>query len=166
MKEIYVKIQEKKDDSLIKTCCDLVKKINDSISNIEKIQNINELRLKTRGYVCACLFMHSRFKGQKNDKISSITNSFLNCLKINNKESEMFVFYLVSFLSTIENKNTFNKIIFTFFENNIKMCQDLINNSEDKLNIKKNNNNISDDKYFEILKSFKCYCPISNRTIY
>ena len=157
MKEIYVKIQEKKDDSLIKTCCDLVKKINDSISNIEKIQNINELRLKTRGYVCACLFMHSRFKGQKNDKISSITNSFLNCLKINNKESEMFVFYLVSFLSTIENKNTFNKIIFTFFENNIKMCQDLINNSEDKLNIKKNNNNISDDKYFEILKAFKCY---------
>ena len=153
--EIYSKVKEKNDEKLIKTCCDLAKKINDSVTNIEKIQNTNELRLKIRGYVCACLFMHSRFKGQKNEKISSITNSFLNCLKINNKESQIFVFFLVSFLSTIENKNTFNKIIFTFFENNIKMCQDLINNaSEDKLHNKASNN---DDKYIEKLKAFKNY---------
>ena len=124
--------------------------------NIEKNQNTNELRLKIRGYVCACLFMHSCFKGKKTDKISSITNSFLNCLKINNKESDMFVYYLVSFLSTIENKNTFNKIIFTFFENNIKMCQDIVNNSNDNSLNKKNSNN-NDDTYLEKLKEFKCY---------
>ena len=160
MKEIYKKIQEKKNEKLIKTCCDVVKKINESVLNIEKIQNTNELRSKIRGYVCACLFMHSRFKGQKTDKISIITNSFLNCLKINNKESKMFVHYLVSFLSTIENKNSFNRIIFTFFENNIKMCQDLVNHKEDIIQNKKQNNNINinnDEKYIEKLKEFKCY---------
>ena len=156
MKEIYLLIQEKKNEQLTKSCCDIAKKINDCVMNIEKNQNTNELRLKIRGYVCACLFMHSCFKGKKTDKISSITNSFLNCLKINNKESDMFVYYLVSFLSTIENKNTFNKIIFTFFENNIKMCQDIVNNSNDtSLNKKSSNNN--DDTYLEKLKEFKCY---------
>ena len=157
MKEIYKKIQEKKNDKLIKICCDVVKKINEAVMNIEKTQNTNELRSKIRGYICACLFMHSRFKGQKTDKITCITNSFLNCLKINNKESKMFVHYLVSFLSTIENKITFNKIIFTFFENNIKMCQDLVNNKEDLIQNKKQNNNNNDEKYIEKLKEFKCY---------
>ena len=158
MKEIYIKIQEKKNEQLTKKCCDIVKKIKEVVTNIENIQNTNELRLYIRGYICACLFMHSRFKGQKTDKISSITNSFLNCLKINNKESKMFVHYLVSFLSTIENKNTFNKIIFTFFENNIKMCQDLVNNNDDSNQNKKTNcNNTNEDKYTEKLKGFKCY---------
>ena len=156
MNEIYVKTEEKKNDQLIKICHDIGKKISDCVLNIERIQNTTELKLKVRGYICACLFMHSRFKGQKTSKISAITNSFLNCLKINNKESEMFVYYLVSFLSTIENKNTFNKIIFTFFENNIKMCQELINNNEDKSQNKKNNND-SNDKNIEKLKGFKCY---------
>ena len=158
MKEIYLIIQEKKNEQLTKICCDIAKKIKDYVMNIEKNQNTNELRLKIRGYVSACLFMHSRFKGKKTDKISSITNSFLNCLKINTKESNMFVYYLVSFLSTIENKNTFNKIIFTFFENNIKMCQDLVNNNNDNIQIKKSNSNINnEDKYIEKLKEFKCY---------
>ena len=154
MKEIYKKIQEKKNEQLTKACCDKAKKINDCVLSIEKIQNTSELRLKIRGYVSACFFMHSRFKAQKTDKISSITNSFLNCLKINSKESDTFVYYLVSFLSTIDNKDTFNKIIFTFFENNIKMCQDFINNNEDKIQSKKNN---GDDKCIEKLKKFKCY---------
>ena len=156
MKEIYVKIQEKKNDKLTKICCDHIQKIKDIIINIEKIQNTNELRLKIRGYACACLFMHLRFEGQKTAKISSITNSFLNCLKINNKESKMFVHYLVSFLSTIENKDTFNKIIFTFFENNIKMCQDLLNNNDNKNQNKKIKNNINENN-IEKLKDFKCY---------
>ena len=154
MKEIYKKIQEKKNEQLTKACCDKAKKINDCVLSIEKIQNTSELRLKIRGYVSACFFMHSRFKAQKTDKISSITNSFLNCLKINSKESDTFVYYLVSFLSTIDNKDTFNKIIFTFFENNIKMCQDFINNNENKIQSKKNN---GDDKCIEKLKKFKCY---------
>ena len=159
MKEIYKKIQEKKNDQLIKACCDKAKKINDCVISIEKSQNTSELRLKIRGYVSACLFMHWQFKGQKTDKISSITNSFLNCLKINNKESDTFVNYLVSFLSTIhENKNTFNKIIFTFFENNIKMCQDLVYSNEDKIQNKKSGNiNNGEDKCIEKLKQFKCY---------
>ena len=157
MKEIYIKIQEKKNDQLNKECCEIAKKINDCVMNIEKSQNTNELRLKIRGYVSACLFMHSQFKGQKTDKISSITNSFLNCLKINNKESDTFVFYLVSFLSTIENKNTFNKIIFTFFDNNIKMCQDIVKSSEDKIEKKKSNTINEEEKYIEKLKNFKCY---------
>ena len=159
MKEIYKKIQEKKNDQLIKICCDKAKKINDCVISIEKSQNTSELRLKIRGYVSACLFMHSQFKGQKTDKISSITNSFLNCLKINNKESDTFVNYLVSFLSTIhENKNTFNKIIFTFFENNIKMCQDLVCSNEEKIQNKKSGNiNDGEDKCIEKLKQFKCY---------
>ena len=157
MKDVYVKIQEKKNEQLTKTCCDLVKKINECVLSIEKVQNTNELRLKIRGYVCACLFMHSRFKGDKTSKISAITNSFLNCLKINNKESHMFVHYLASLLSTLENKNTFNKIIFTFFENNIKMCQDIIHSNEDKTQNKKNNNINDEEKYIEKLKDFKCY---------
>jgi SNF2 family DNA or RNA helicase len=159
MKEIYKKIQEKKNDQLIKACCDKAKKINDCVISIEKSQNTSELRLKIRGYVSACLFMHWQFKGQKTDKISSITNSFLNCLKINNKESDTFVNYLVSFLSTIhENKNTFNKIIFTFFENNIKMCQDLVCSNEDKIQNKKSGNiNNGEDQCIEKLKQFKCY---------
>ena len=155
MKEIYVKIQEKNNEQLKKICCEHIQKIKDIIMNIEKIQNTHELRLKVRGYACACYFMHTRFKGQKTPKISSITNSFLNCLKINNKESKMFVHYLVSFLSTIENKETFNKIIFTFFENNIKMCQDLLNITDSKISTKKFVDN--DNDYIEKLKEFKCY---------
>ena len=153
MKEIYVKVQNKKDEKLNKDYSDKVNNIKDYVMNIEKFQNTYELKLKVRGYVCACLFMHSRFKGQKNDKISSITNSFLNCLKINSKESDTFVFFLVSFLSTIDDKNKFNKIIFTFFDNNIKMCQDLVGSKEkDK---KKNNN--EEDTTIDKLKKFKCY---------
>ena len=157
MKEIYVKIQEKKNEQLIKICYDHIQKIKDIIMNIEKIQNTNELRLKIRGYACACFFMHLRFEGKKTAKITCITNSFLNCLKINNKESKMFVHYLVSFLSTIENKDTFNKIIFTFFDNNIKMCQDLLNNNDDNKIQNKKNNNSNDNNNIEKLKEFKCY---------
>ena len=132
MKEIYVKTQKNNNDKLMKLCSDYFKNINDFVKKIELKQNIPELRIKIRGYVSACLFMHSSFNGQKTNKISCITNSFLNCLKLNNKESDMFVFFLISFLRTVENKNAFNKIIFTFFENNIKLCQDWINNNKEE----------------------------------
>ena len=151
MKEIYIKVQNLKNEALMKSCSDYVKNINEDVLKIEKKQNTAELRTKIRGYISACLFMHSSFTGQKAIKISSITNSFLNCLKINNKESDIFVYFLINFLATVENKNTFNKIMFTFFENNIKMCQDWINNNkkEEKL---KEGNNFKDEE-----KEFKCY---------
>ena len=134
-------------------CKDYVKNIKEDILKIEKFQNTLELRTKIRGYVSACLFMHSVFSGQKIIEISSITNSFLNCLKINNKESDMFVYFLINFLATVENKNTFNKIIFTFFENNIKMCQDWINNkNKDEKTKEQNVNNKENEE-----KEFKCY---------
>ena len=150
MKDIYNKIQKKNNESLMNSCSDYFKSINEDVLKIEKIQNTAELRTKIRGYVSACLFMHSEFNRKKAIKISSITNSFLNCLKINNKESDIFVFYLMSFLSTIENKSTFNKIMFTFFENNIKLCQDFINNKEKSKDKVKNNKDNEE-------KEFKCY---------
>ena len=153
MKDIYAKTQKKNNENLMKTCSDYFKNITDDVLKIEKIQNTAELRTKIRGYASVCLFMHSEFNGLKEKKISSITNSFLNCLKINNKESEIFVFYLMSFIQTIENKNTFNKIMFTFFDNNIKICQDFIinNNKDDKNKEKIKNNKDSEEKVF------KCY---------
>ena len=154
MKEIYVKTQKNHDDKTMKLCSDYIKNINDTVLKIEKKQNISELRTKIRGYVSACLFMHSSFNGQKTNKISCITNSFLNCLKLNNKESDMFVFFLISFLRTVENKNAFNKIIFTFFENNIKLCQDWINNNKEEKS--KEQGVIHNNKENEE-KEFVCY---------
>ena len=153
MKEIYVKTEKKNNEDLMNLCKDYVKSIKEDILKIEKLQNTLELRTKIRGYVSACLFMHSVFSGQKIIEISSITNSFLNCLKINNKESDMFVYFLINFLATVENKNTFNKIIFTFFENNIKMCQDWINNKNKEEKTKEQNVNNKENEE----KEFKCY---------
>ena len=153
MKEIYVQAQKNNDDKILKLCSDYIKNINDIVLRIEKKLNIPELRIKIRGYVSACLFMHSSFNGEKTNKISCITNSFLNCLKLNNKESDMFVFFLISFLRTVENKNAFNKIFFTFFENNIKMCQDWINNNKDEKS--KDQGNIHTKENEE--KDFVCY---------
>jgi hypothetical protein len=56
-------------------------------------------------------------------------------------------------LATVENKNTFNKIIFTFFENNIKMCQDWINNKNKEEKTKEQNVNNKENEE----KEFKCY---------
>ena len=154
MKEIYAKIENNKNESLMKSCKDYIKNINDAVLKIEKLQNTAELRTKIRGYVSACLFLHSAFSGQKIAEISSITNSFLNCLKINNKESDIFVYFLVNFLSTIDNKNIFNKIIFTFFENNIKLCEDWINNKNKEEKSKEQNMNGNKENKE---KEFKCY---------
>ena len=155
MKDIYIKAQKINNEQLMKTCSDNIKNINDDVLKIEKKQNTTELRTKIRGYVSACLFMHSVFCGQKTNKISCITNSFLNCLKLNNKESDMFVFLLINFISTIDNKtnkNAFNKIIFTFIENNIKMCQDWIQNHKNEEKSKEQGNQKENDE-----KGFKCY---------
>ena len=153
MKDIYIKTQKLNNENLNKSCSDFVKNINDDVLKIEKKQNTPELRTKIRGYVSACLYMYSVFTGKKTNKISSITNSFLNCLKINNKESDMFVYFLMNFISTIDNKNTFNKIIFTFFENNIKMCQDWINNNKKEEKSKEIGNCTKEIEE----KEFKCY---------
>ena len=154
MKEIYVKTQKCNNEQLMKKCSDFVKNINDNVLKIEKMQNTSELRTKIRGYVSACLFMHSSFNGQKQNKISSITNSFLNCLKINNKESDMFVYFLISFISKIDNKSSLNRIMFTFFDNNIKLCQEWMNNNnkEEKIKEQGNSHNKENEE-----KEFICY---------
>ena len=151
MKEIYNKSQKNTNEQLKKSCCDFVKNINDEVLKIEKKQNTTELRTKIRGYISACIFMHSIFLDQKNDKISCIINSFLNFLKLNNKESDLFVNFLISFLGTIDNTTTFNKIMFTFFENNIKMCQEWMKNNNNK------EENTKEQNKDNIKQEFKCY---------
>ena len=152
MKEIYIKSKKNNNEQIVQKYCELAKKIKDNILQIEKDQETNSLRLRVRGYISACLFLHSYYKQIKSNKISAIANSFLNCMKMNNKESGIFMNYFLSLISNIENEATFQKILFTFFDNNIKMCQDIVTSSmEDK-----NNKTCFENKIIENLKNFKC----------
>ena len=151
MKEIYIKSKKNNNEQVVQKYCELAKKIKDNILQIEKDQETNPLRLKVRGYISACLFLHSYYKQIKTNKISAIANSFLNCMKMNDKESGVFMNYFLSLISNIENEATYQKILFTFFDNNIKMCQDIVNSVTEK-----NNKALFENKIIENLKNFKC----------
>lgn len=120
MKLIYDEIKSSGDNQGLKLCCEHIKNVKEALTAVEKSQNIPLLRHKIRGYASACLFVHSIYTNAKYPKISSIANAFLNCLKLNCKETKLFVKYILKLSLTLENMETITKIIVTFIENSIK----------------------------------------------
>ena len=124
MKAVYDTIKKTNDNDLLKLCCELIKSIKEILTLIEKNQNVPMLRTKIRGYSSACLFIHSIYRNEKYNKISSIANSFLNCLKLNFKEGKIFVKYLLKLIFTLDNADIISKIRVTFLDNSIKAYND------------------------------------------
>ena len=136
IKSVYEWIISTKDEKNMKICYSHIKLIKDNILMIENILGIPLLRQKIRGYASVCLFIHSNYKNTKCAKISSITNSFLNCLKLNIKENKIFIKYVLQLIESLENKNTINKIISIFIENSINYFEDFFKKKKDEQQIK------------------------------
>ena len=131
MKAVYDTIKKTNDNDLLKLCCELIKSIKEILTLIEKNQNVPMLRTKIRGYSSACLFIHSIYRNEKYNKISSIANSFLNCLKLNFKEGKIFVKYLLKLIFTLDNADIISKIRVTFLDNSIKAYNDSNHSNDD-----------------------------------
>ena len=148
--------------------------INDKITKIKNfIKNnlqFSLLKQKIRGYSSICYFIHCMYNNTFSNTISSITNSFLNGTKLNNKECKIFVKYLLRLISILdnnkENKEKIKKIIFKFIENGIDYFKEkfglnfdeIFNENYNENNNENNNKNneINDKKnyYYKSIKYF------------
>ena len=150
IKSIYEMVKSTNDEKNMKICYNHIKLIKDKIIMIENLLGIPLLRQKIRAYASACLFIHSNYKKIKCAKISSITNSFLNCLKLNIKENSIFIKYILQLIQSLENKNTVSKIISIFMENSFSYFEDFFKK-------KKENEQIENFKFLPIKYFIKEY---------
>jgi SNF2 family DNA or RNA helicase len=153
VKDLFEKIKPITKENECHNLRENFKYLTDSLNNLDELTN--SVKGNIRGFASIAIFIHSYFINMKIEKVSSVANPLLNCLKINDKNSKIFAVYLLKLLFTMNNPDVVNKILNTFIENSISIYTEEISKIKDEA-MSENEN----DGTYKFCPKYKPFLPI------